>query len=538
MKKILFIAAALLSAGTIYAQKDSLNAVIQVENSYNPVVTKATKVGFTPTTDNTVAKPLELIFTQQATPFKEFTSERDVTDVLPTQNKCYPGYARIGYGTGHNTDAKLFYTYDISKRDKVSAEATFNGYNTNINGVMGKWDSRMFTSAVGAAYAHRFDALHLNVAAGYGNNVFNYQMWTPCDKQNVQRGNASVKGKSILAGAFSYEFDASFSRINYKHSPYKFLNEENIGGHVAENKISLSAQVKYESTEEVLRDATLGIKVDNYNYSGRSLFNNQLAIELNPHINARAFGTKIRAGFNLSLITENGGFFAIAPDIATETSVNDKITFYTSIKGRRTATGIETLEQLTPYWNATSLAPQYTIGDITAGVRLSYESFSAEAFLGYAYTKDALLPIYEVADYDKGVASLIAQESIGDAYIGMRTAYDYEGWLKGTAETRYNAYHGCDKILLQMKPKFELSIGAEARVMEELYVSLAYNLATYDNDVPSLNKNELNMRTSYKFLDRFSAYIEGNNLLNRKYMKHAGYYEQGINLLLGVSASF
>ncbi len=538
MKKILFTVAALVAAGAVCAQKDSLNAVIQVENSYSPVVTKATKKGFTPTTDNTVAAPLELEFSQQATPFTEFTSEREVEDILPTHKRSLPAYARAAYGTGHNADAKLYYIYDISKRDKVSAEATFNGYNTNLKGVDGKWDSRFYTTAVGAGYTHRFDALQLKTTANYAGSVFNYQAWTPTDKQHLQQGKVGIEGKSILAGAFSYEFGAAFSRLNYKYSPYKFLNEENIGGHVAENKISLSALLKYESTEEVLRDAALGIKADNYTYAGRSLFDNMLSLELNPYISARAFGTKIRAGLNISLITKHGALLALAPDIATETGVGERLTFYTSIKGGRTATGIETLGQINPYWNFASLAPQYTIADITAGIRMSYDSFSAEAFIGYAYTKDALLPTFATADNDKGVAALIAQDNLGKACIGLRAAYDYEGWLKGTAETRLNAYSGCDKPLLLMKPRFELNLCAEARLIEDLYVNLTYSLATYTYNTPSHTKNELNLRTSYRFLDRYCAFFEGNNLFNGKYMKYAGYYEQGINLLLGVSASF
>ncbi|MBQ2878184.1 MAG: hypothetical protein IJE42_04540 [Bacteroidaceae bacterium] len=48
MKRLFFIAAALVISSTISAQKDSLDAVIKVENEYNPVVLKANKQNFTP----------------------------------------------------------------------------------------------------------------------------------------------------------------------------------------------------------------------------------------------------------------------------------------------------------------------------------------------------------------------------------------------------------------------------------------------------------------------------------------------------------
>ena len=94
------------------------------------------------------------------------------------------------------------------------------------------------------------------------------------------------------------------------------------------------------------------------------------------------------------------------------------------------------------------------------------------------------------------------------------------------------------KALLATKPEYELGLNAESRFLDDFYITLAYNFATYGNDAPSKNKNELNLRTSYRFMDRIGAFIEGNNLLNREYVKYAGYFEQGINILLGLCATF
>ena len=536
MKKIFSILATLLFATAAYSQKDSINAVIRVENRYNPIVTKAAKKGVIPAIEQNTAAPLKLEFSQQATPFTGFTSERDVTALHPTQEASLPFYVRGGYGTGHNTDTKITALLHPGERDEVSAIASFNGYNTQVDGIAGEWDSRMFTSHIGARYAHTFNKMVLGTAASYGSKVFNYQRWQPTDKQNVQRGNFGLFGKSILAGPLSYEFSAAFSRINYKRTPFLLNADEDIIGHIAENKISAEGLLKYEFTGELLRNAALGIEAGNYFYNGSSLFDSFFSLNLNPHANILFKGMTMRLGAQLSIITKHNAFLAIAPDLSIEGAVNKNLTLYTTIKGGRDAACVEAMEQLTPYWAANPTKAQYTIADIRTGARFSYENFSTDAFAGYSYTKDEFLQSYTVTE--SGVGALIAQDNVANAYIGAYTAYNYNGWIKATAAMRYN-YYTCDhKPLLFMKPELELEFGAQARLLDDLYINLGYCFATYKHDTPSKNKNELNLRASYKFMDRFSAFVEGNNLLNQEYFKYAGYYEQGINMLLGLSASF
>ena len=101
MRRYTILSAIMLITSNLFAQNDTIGAVIQVENDYSPVVVKANKMGFTPqieiASDYT---PLDLVFSQKGEPFNRFVSQRNVKDVLPTQEMLLPGYARLGYGTG------------------------------------------------------------------------------------------------------------------------------------------------------------------------------------------------------------------------------------------------------------------------------------------------------------------------------------------------------------------------------------------------------------------------------------------------------
>lgn len=522
----------------LHAQKDSLNAVIQVENDYTPVVTKATKKGFTPTTEsNEQSTPLELEFSQEATPFKGFTGERDVTELLPKQSGTYPGYARLGYGTGNNVDAKISYRYDINDKSKLTALASLDGFNSNIDGPAGKWDSRFYSSWAGIEYTHKLEKLSLTGDVAFGNNAFNYNRFTPSDKQCVQKFQVGTRAVSTLTGPFAYEAGIRYSRNHYKHTPFLWNLWEDTEGSFGENLIGADATLKYQLTDNTISDIAAIINLNHYSYNKLEGYKNFTELNIAPAAYIKTENFNIRFGAQLNLITR-GTFLAVAPDINIEGDINKTLTLYASIKGGRKASSFERMEELSPYWgSATQLKPAYTIADATTGVRFSMKAFSANLFLGWAYTKDDLLACGVYLD-DESIGCHIAQENTRHIYIGGRVGYDREGWLKTSFSAKYNRW-GCDHDqLLETKPELELEANAEARLLEDIYLNATYRFATYADDAPSKNKNELNLRTSYKFADRFGAFVEGNNLLNREYVKYAGYYEQGINVLMGLSVSF
>lgn len=536
MKKSIVLALAIAVSGTLFAQKDSLNAVISVENDYSPVFTKATKKGFTPQTEQEKNNsPLTLEFSTKASPLNNFISTREVAEKLLGQEIDLPGYTRLGYGTGKNVDGKISYQYNITERDKIKTMASIEGFSSEIDGPVKKWDSRMFNSWVSVDYSHRFDKLLLGVGGYFENNVFNYQRCQMPNKQNNKNFNIGVNGKSQLAGPFAYEFSAGIKRNHYKYS-------EGMPGSHSQNNIYLKGLLSHETDNEQFNNINLGIDIDNYTYSGSVTLNNFLSATLNPYTDIQLDNIRLHLGAYLNLMSDNGSRLAFAPDLGIDWSLTKEVALYTTIKGGRTASTFDAMEQITPYWINIAEKPAYTIADITIGTRLKYKSLSANVFTGYAYTKDDFLnyAIDVIERFDEGfqVISAIGQENTSKIYIGANAMYDYNGWLKLSTGASYTHWKCDKKEFIGTKPEFEFNLNAESRLLNNFYVTLAYNFATYANDAPSKNKNELNLRANCKFMEHYGIFIEGNNLLNREYIKHAGYYEQGINILLGVSAAF
>ena len=207
--------AALLICGALFAQEDNKNAVVSVENDYNPTVVTVNKKNFTPTVEGkSNAQPAELIFSKQATPYFGFVSERDAKDVLPAQENALPGYLRVGYGIRNDIDAKLSYSLNLGKRSYLRVLGAFDGFKCGVDGEYDKWNSRLFNTAAGLDFGYKFRKLTVGITGDFNNRVLNYQKANEIvgssSNQHHMNYNVGIYGVSQLAGPVAYTFKAEY----------------------------------------------------------------------------------------------------------------------------------------------------------------------------------------------------------------------------------------------------------------------------------------------------------------------------------------
>ncbi len=553
-KEIILIATLLFSLG-VYAQKDSLNAVIQVENDYNPVVVKANKQSFTPQIEMpNESNPLELMFSQEATPYTKFTSERNVKELLPKHEVAHPGYARLGYGNNNNMDALFGYRLKISERDNVNLFASTNGFDTKLNGFWNKWESRMYDTWLTSDYTHKFDYLTLGIEAGINNKVFNYQTIkldnlrkVPTDKQHSNSYKVMLNVNSNLAGAFSYSAKAGY-RLNTRK--YSAGLKENI----SENHITAGGTVAYELPNEDIQKMGITMDIDGFIYNetlkphdGRK-YEDYASVRVNPFMNFRFDDWKIKIGVHADMLTANGTFFAFAPDCSIEGIIADKVNLFATATGGRTLNTFATMEESTPYWDyspgdSKQYTATYKIFDITVGGRIAFEPLSVNIYTGYAYTKDDLLSTNEIMGNRQTI--LFVQENTRNLYIGGRLGYDYGGWFNFVADARYDYWKSSgQEYHLLYKPEISIDLNGEAQIYKGLSALLGYTFTRYtkSNEEPHkgriANMSDLHAKISYKFLNRYEAFVSGSNLLDYDYQIYPGYFAQGINFMIGASVGF
>ena len=549
MRRInLFLATLLIAAGA-FAQDDKLDAIIEVENEYNPIETKATKQSFTPKIATAKeSAPLGLVFSQKATPFTQFVGERNAKEAMPQKEAYYPGYARLGYGNNNNIDAKVGYRLIAGKRDYLNAVASFDGFRGSLNGIYEKWNSRMFDTRVKAEYIHRFNKLEIGATAGVTNRAFNYQKNPAAaagsDKQQSNRYNVLLNAKSNFTGPFSFD-----TRVGYNLNTRRYI--DGVQNMIMEHNITGDGTLTHEIIWKQLYNAGLTFDIDGFLYNkgllgNGSNYRNYVSIRLNPFTNFIFGKWKMRAGLHFDMHTTHRGFFAVAPDWSINGFINNIVNIYGSVTGGRTANTFGTLEELSPYWDYTPalssrIVPTYRIVDVKAGARFNVEPFTVNLYTGYAFTKDDILAKEGYDNAGNHTITEFGQFNTNNIHIGTRLAYDYAGWFNIYADARYDFWSSnANRSWLKYKPEITIDACAEARLFKDFYANVSYRFVSYAKGdagrIPFMNN--LSAKISYDFLERFSVYVQGNNLINSKYFLFPGYYAQGVNIIGGASINF
>ena len=550
MKKIALFTLSSLFTVMTFAQTDSLNAIVKVENDYNPIIVKAVKQSFTPQielpTDNT---PLNLVFSRSATPFERFVSNRDLTNLLPGQEATDNGYVRLGYGNRNNLDSKFGYRLDIGEHDTMNLFASLTGFNCNIDGVTdSNWKSRFYNTWLTADYTHRFSKLSLNIMGGINNNVFNYQPSGMFNNNNTNKQNNNdyrlmARINSILSGALSYKANLGYQLHTRKYS-------SGIKERINENQFIAGGEIAIALNNEQLSELGLIANFDAFTYNDAfkpsyNEYDDYISIRLNPFMKFRFEEWKLRIGVHADILTANGKKAAFAPDIKFEGPLTNDMTFYANITGGNSLNTFASFNELSPYWcyrnDNKQITPTYKVFDIETGLRMKFEPLAIHLYTGYDYNKYNLLPVATFADITGFVYTDFAQEDTRKYYIGGNVSYDYSGWLNVTADAQYNKWScdGEDELLL-FTPMIEANLKARARLYDGLYFGLGYNYARYTkgNSERIKDMNNINANISYRFHKQFRAYIQGDNLLNKNYFSYAGYTTRGINFIAGLEYNF
>ncbi|MBR5829197.1 MAG: hypothetical protein IKY47_03965 [Bacteroidaceae bacterium] len=550
-KNILAIAAIMLSC-ILHAQTDTLRAVVNVSNEYNPVQINVNKRNFTPTisTPTRTATP-EYGFTTEAIPYKGFVSERATGELFPTQESPYNGYVRLGYGVTNELDLKASYGIDLTARDNIRFAGSMDGFKKELYGVFNEWDSRMYNSTADIGYTHTFNKLWLDIAGNFNNRVFNYQnagfSQFVTDKQNSKNYGLHVKGASTALDGYGYSFNAAFTHNCRKYST-------GVAEGIAESGINAGGGAWYKIGDSELRGVGILLNADVFLYNSTLRksaygYDNYCSVDIDPYLDFNFGGWDLRLGTRMNFVTANSAVFAISPDIRLRKAFNEYVAIFVKGTGGREDNNFSKLESLTPYWGfdkevSRQLKPTYKVLDASAGTTITLEQLSIDLTAGYAFTKDDLLQqmeLLETFSQHAFVYSNLAQENTHDAFITARVGYDYGGWLKLSGDARYD-YWECDNHdLLVLNPELTFNFNAELKPLRGLTINAGYNYTRFtkgEEDTRLADKNDLSLRVSYNITSRLGAYIQGNNLLNKKYYQYAGYLTRGVHGVIGLTANF
>ena len=563
MKKIAIIAGmGLMSLTAAHAQQDStLNRTVVVENQYNPTVMDASKINVLPKVEEPVVPKMHIDYATSLRPVSAW-SHQTMAPIVREAGKdtAYRGYLRAGYGNNGNVDAQLGYLWDISKKDRLNVEASFDGWNGELKGAEhsnGDWTSRLYNTQVGLDYKHSFKKVDFLLGGGYRSQVFNYMPFYSPNPYAVRSG-ATRQHQTLANGyvgfastdkdmAIQFAGELGIHYLNLKYPTY-YLEDG--------NEINLYAKA---DVWKMLGDETragLQVKFDNYSYSSDKV-EGAMGLDLNPYYAVANDDWRVRLGANIDWWSgvydmEYGkkGKVYFSPDVLVEHIFSDSYVLYAKAGGgRKTNSFYQLTCEYSPYWMNRELVPTYVTLDVALGLKASpVDGLWFNLSGGYKITENDFIPYgFSVggASYFAGVSDCKTQTLYGTAEL----KYDYKDvWNVFVKGTYYNwdgegpyisvapGYEAGD--MYGLLPEFEVSVGAGVKVFQGFRLNLGYDFVKRHDPNEYNPINNLYAGADYTILKNVGLFAKVNNILNQEYVRYDAYPAQGLNFLGGLSLRF
>lgn len=313
--------------------------------------------------------------------------------------------------------------------------------------------------------------------------------------------------------------------------------------------------VDYQGFSE--RDRTFGATFTDRTQSVTSL--TPYYLKSNDRIN-------LRIGARLD-IASSGTAFRIAPDVRFDYTINNRASLAVSATGGNRMNPLHVVAERCRYVNPSMALIDNTFTLVDAEARLNiglFKGFSIAPFVGFAVVKNAYLP--EIAtniefngneqlatpDLLQGTVDYASHDLNGvkagvDFTYKFRSIVELKAGYMFTPQGNESGYVAADDraehrftAALKVTPikRLDVSLGYQFRsgrtVLRSRELHGAVEMSTLGLGIVS----DLSLGATYRINDILHVYVQGNNLLNRRWEDYFAMRNQGVNFLVGVGAKF
>lgn len=556
--------------------------VVNIVKPYSPTISDAFKVKETPSFEDDAAIKKEkieyLIFSFPVA--STFTPAKGkAADVEKgKREKLYKNYATLGIGNFLNVNAELFITEDLNKNEYVGGMlrhlASYQDVqNTQLN-------STFSTTTADVTYGSRDKDLSYNVDLGYKNQMSN---WYGLPLNNIPFPIATIDminegqsfntiklgGKIGMRDAFLDDASLLFKNFSDKFgsSENRFYIKPETSFELLGTKINLDAIVdyvggKFDRRFDVVNSAN-SYSILNFGVSPSVLLQeDDYSIQLGASV---FYNTQTNESdlFN----TQKTSNVLVYPNIkASYKLVPEILTAYAGAEGglnqNSYADFVDVNPFVSPTLDITTTNQRYDAylglkgklsNSISFNLRASYKNEEDKALFrnnifnptgtnteGYAFG-NSFNVIYDDVKTITGFAELKADFSknvsfgISGSYNNFSTTNQAEAWnlpvleLASTFDFNIN-----EKWYAGAKVFF---IGERNDIQNTAFTSFATPSSTSET-VKLDSFFDLNAHIGYKYNDRLTAFLKGNNLAGQNYQRWINFPVQSINVLVGANYKF
>lgn len=428
--------------------------------------------------------------------------------------------ALLGDGTTHLVQVDAAYT---SSRGKITHQ-NFSNFKMGANG--------SYYSNTHEIYAGLNFNRNQYYLYGYDHDSFKY------NKNDVSRlyqnvsFSAGIKNRTLNGLGINYDPNVSIDLFTSKSMLSEFTFKANLP---AEKKINNKILAQLNAWADL---TTYKSKIPN---SDSVKFNNNI-LGISPTVKFTSKIVQVSGGFNVIV---NNGKILIQPNVYGEMPLKkQKFLLQAGWVGQVQKNTFKNLSAQNPYLNNVDKQINTTETEIYGGIKSNigkYVVFSAKAgFVRYRDFQFYMNDTSSIANYKSFVLS--EESRLNNFRLHGDISYHLRNRIQFNAGITINGYTGMkrnEKAWNTIPAEFNAS--AQWNVNERFQLTSAFYFFSGGNYLDSTKKAESfsgaadwSLGSTFKINQRFSAFLDINNIFGQKYERWHNYQVYGINAMIGV----
>jgi outer membrane receptor protein involved in Fe transport len=567
------LATALLLTGlqkaTAQKKDDNIGTeVVNVVKPYTPTISDAFKVKETPTLEDEDTSKKEniqynIFSFPVASTFAPAKGKAANVDKSP-EEKIFSNYLTLAAGNYGTIGAELFITQNVSNTDYFGAMLRHNSSQGGIKEIA--LDDKFSTTGLDLTYGSRTNAMSWNGDLGYKHQIYNWYgipkgLFDDATIDNIdeqQTYQTIYLGGRLSAGSVLKESTLKFSRFwdAFGSAENRFVAKPSLEFDIVEQKIKADFVVDYISGS-----------FDQSYYGGTSYKYGFTNVGFQPSVRIKKDDLTVNAGvgFFYSAAQEAGeSKFFIYPQVTgSYRVVGDLMIFYAGLEGTLQQNSYNDFVQENFFVSPTlGIAPTDQKFDIYAGLKGKLAS-SVSYNLRGSYKNEANKAMFKSNGYDDSSANMDGYtygNSFEVVYDDVKTV-SFFGELK--ADFSKNVSFGVNGTFSSYTtdvqeeawnlPNMKVSTNLDVTITPKWSAGLSLFFVGERKDqfihssvitpfpiedITLKSYFDLNANVGYKFSERLSFFLRGNNLANQDYQRWINYPVQGLQVMGGASYKF
>ena len=551
--------------------------VVNIVKAYTPTISDAFKVKETPVLEdednmqkeeikyNIFSFPVASTFT----PAKGKAAAVDKSE----REKIYRNYATLGFGNYATANAELFITENFGRNSYVGGMLRHLSSQGGIKDVV--LDDKYYNTSLDVTYGSRERDMSWNVDLGLKNQIYN---WYGLPTENIVFTDDQIRaidsqqsyntialgGKLTMDKSFLNEASLQFKRFSdaFGSGENRFLVKPNFDIDVMEQKIKANFIVDYVGgTFEKDYQGNEEIKYSHVIFGTKpSILYQQDDLSVNLGVGVFYTTGKING--------ESDGKIFVYPNVkASYRIVGDILVGYAGAEGGLNQNEhIEFVDQ-NPFVSPTLfVGPTDNKYDVYVGLKGKLANAVAFNVRGSIKNED-YKPLFvsnvfvfgnaNTEGYTNGNSFEVVYDNVKTASIFGEIKADFSKHVSFGINGTYNNYTTDDQSEAWNLPQLNIGTTLDFDITDKWYaganiffvgerkdrVSVQDISAVFPpnfqlQEVTLDSYFDLNAHIGYKYNERLTAFLRGNNLANQQYNRWANYPVQGVQVLLGANYKF